>query len=202
MRAMQLDEVGVPLRPVERPLPRPGPGELLIAISACAVCRTDLHVVDGDLHGPLPIIPGHEIVGRVVEVGEGENPFAVGQRVGVPWLGRACGRCRYCREGMENLCDAPLFTGFSRDGGFATHTVADARFCFAIPDVFADVEAAPLLCAGLIGYRAYRMAGDAHRIGLYGFGAAAHLLAQVALWEGKEVHAFTRPGDASAQAFA
>ncbi|HEY1146792.1 MAG TPA: zinc-dependent alcohol dehydrogenase family protein, partial [Allosphingosinicella sp.] len=180
----------------------PGPGELLIAISACAVCRTDLHVVDGDLHGPLPIIPGHEIVGRVIEVGEGENPFAVGQRIGVPWLGRACGRCRYCQEGMENLCDAPLFTGFSRDGGFATHTIADARFCFAIPDVFADVEAAPLLCAGLIGYRAYRMAGDAERLGLYGFGAAAHLLAQVALWEGREVHAFTRPGDASAQAVA
>lgn len=202
MRAMQLDEVGAPLRPVERPLPRPGPGELLIAIAACAVCRTDLHVVDGDLHGPLPIIPGHEIVGRVIEVGEGASPFAVGQRVGVPWLGRACGRCRYCREGMENLCDAPLFTGFSRDGGFATHTVADARFCFAIPDVFGDVEAAPLLCAGLIGYRAYRMAGEAQRIGLYGFGAAAHLLAQVALWEGKEVYAFTRPGDASAQAFA
>lgn len=202
MRAMQLDEVGAPLRPVERPLPRPGPGELLIAIAACAVCRTDLHVVDGDLHGPLPIIPGHEIVGRVIEVGEGASPFTVGQRVGVPWVGRACGRCRYCREGMENLCDAPLFTGFSRDGGFATHTVADARFCFAIPDVFGDVEAAPLLCAGLIGYRAYRMAGEAQRIGLYGFGAAAHLLAQVALWEGKEVYAFTRPGDASAQAFA
>lgn len=202
MRAMQLDAVGAPLRLVERPLPRPGPGELLIAIAACAVCRTDLHVVDGDLRGPLPIIPGHEIVGRVIEVGEGENPFAVGQRVGVPWLGRACGRCRYCRDGMENLCDAPLFTGFSRDGGFATHTVADARFCFAIPDVFGDVEAAPLLCAGLIGYRAYRMAGNAHRIGLYGFGAAAHLLAQVGLWEEKEVHAFTRPGDASAQAFA
>ena len=202
MHAMQLDAVGAPLRLVERPLPRPGPGELLIAIAACAVCRTDLHVVDGDLHGPLPIIPGHEIVGRVVEVGEGASPFPVGQRVGVPWLGRACGRCRYCREGMENLCDAPLFTGFSRDGGFATHTVADARFCFAIPDVFGDVEAAPLLCAGLIGYRAYRMAGDAHRIGLYGFGAAAHLLAQVALWEGREVYAFTRPDDGSAQAFA
>jgi propanol-preferring alcohol dehydrogenase len=203
MRAMQLDEVGAPLRPVERPHPRPGPGELLIAIAACAVCRTDLHIVDGELPVPrLPIVPGHEIVGRVVEVGEGGNPFAVGQRVGVPWLGRACGSCRYCREGMENLCDAPLFTGFSRDGGFATHTVADARFCFAIPDVFEDVAAAPLLCAGLIGYRAYRMAGDAHRIGLYGFGAAAHLLAQVALWEGKEVDAFTRPGDASAQAFA
>lgn len=202
MRAMQLDEVGAPLRLVERAVPRPGPGELLIAIAACAVCRTDLHVVDGDLHGPLPVIPGHEIVGRVIEVGEGGSPFAVGQRVGVPWLGRACGRCRYCREGMENLCDAPLFTGFSRDGGFATHTVADARFCFAIPDVFGDVEAAPLLCAGLIGYRAYRMAGKAQRIGLYGFGAAAHLLAQVALWERKEVYAFTRPGDASAQTFA
>jgi propanol-preferring alcohol dehydrogenase len=202
MRAMQLDEVGAPLRLVERAVPRPGPGELLIAIAACAVCRTDLHVVDGDLHGPLPIIPGHEIVGRVIEVGEGGSLFAVGQRVGVPWLGRACGRCRYCREGMENLCDAPLFTGFSRDGGFATHTVADARFCFAIPDVFGDVEAAPLLCAGLIGHRAYRMAGKAQRLGLYGFGAAAHLLAQVALWERKEVYAFTRPGDASAQTFA
>ncbi len=176
---------------VERPMPTPGPGELLIEVAACGVCRTDLHIVDGDIKGPLPIVPGHEIVGRVVGTGE---------RVGVPWLGRTCGRCPYCVGGRENLCDAPLFTGFTRDGGFATHVVADARYCFPIPDAYNDVEAAPLLCAGLIGWRALKLAGEGEALGFYGFGAAAHILVQVAA--GRRVHAFTRPGDSQAQAFA
>jgi propanol-preferring alcohol dehydrogenase len=193
MHAMQLDRPGAPLRMVERPLPWPGPGELLIEVAACGICRTDLHIADGDLHGPLPIIPGHEIVGRVAGTGE---------RVGVPWLGRTCGHCPYCRGGRENLCDDPLFTGFTRDGGFATHCIVDARFCFPIPDAFGDVEAAPLLCAGLIGWRALKLAGAGEALGLYGFGAAAHILAQVAIHQGRRVHAFTRPGDAEAQAFA
>ena len=190
MRAMQLDRPGDKLRMVERPMPEPGPGELLIEVLACGICRTDLHIVDGDIHGPLPIVPGHEIVGRVVGTGE---------RVGVPWLGRTCGSCPYCRSGRENLCDDPLFTGFTRDGGFASHCVADARYCFPIPDAFGDVEAAPLLCAGLIGWRALKLAGEGEALGLYGFGAAAHILAQIA---GRRVHAFTRPGDEQAQAFA
>lgn len=202
MRAMQLDRPGEPLRLVERPVPDPGPGDLLIEVSACAVCRTDLHIADGDLHGPLPIVPGHEIVGRVAGLGEGVQGFAPGDRVGVPWLGRTCGRCFYCQTGRENLCDDPLFTGFTRDGGFATHTIADARYCFTIPDRFGDAEAAPLLCAGLIGYRALRLAGAGEAIGLYGFGGAAHILAQVATWQGRWVHAFTRPGDTAAQDFA
>ena len=202
MRAMQLDAPGTALRLVERPMPRPGAGELLIEVSACGVCRTDLHVVDGDLKGPLPIIPGHEVAGHVVEAGEGVENIARGDRLGVPWLGHSCGHCFYCRSGAENLCDDPQFTGFTRDGGFASHVVADARFCFALPDIFDDVEAAPLLCAGLIGYRSYRMAGDAPRLGFYGFGAAAHVLAQVALWAGRQVFAFTQPGDAEGQAFA
>ncbi len=202
MRAMQLDRPGAPLRPVDRPVPEPGPGELLVAIAACGVCRTDLHIADGDLNGPLPIVPGHEIVGRVAAVGKGVTEFTIGDRIGVPWLGRSCGCCPYCREGRENLCDAPLFTGFSRDGGFATHAVADARHCFAIPDAFGDVEAAPLLCAGLIGYRALKRAGEGAALGLYGFGAAAHILAQVAIAQGRRVHAFTRPGDRAAQDFA
>ncbi|HYD13278.1 MAG TPA: zinc-dependent alcohol dehydrogenase family protein [Allosphingosinicella sp.] len=193
MRAMQLDRPGAALRLVERPLPVPGPGELLIEVAACGICRTDLHVVDGDIKGPLPIVPGHEIVGRVVGSGE---------RVGVPWLGQTCGQCRWCRSDRENLCDAPEFTGFTRDGGFATHVVADARYCFPIPDAFGDVEAAPLLCAGLIGYRALRLAGAGEALGFYGFGAAAHILAQVAVRQGRRVHAFTRPGDEKAQAFA
>ena len=193
MRAMQLDRPGAPLRMVERPLPVPGPGELLIEVAACGVCRTDLHIVDGDLKGPLPIVPGHEIVGRVA---------GTGARVGVPWLGRTCGHCPYCRTARENLCDDPLFTGFTRDGGFATHIVADARFCFPIPDIFGDVEAAPLLCAGLIGWRSLKLAGAGESLGLYGFGAAAHILAQIAVWQGRRVHAFTRPGDVEAQAFA
>lgn len=202
MRAMQLDAPGRPLRMVVRPVPEPGAGEILVRISACGVCRTDLHVADGDIVGTLPIVPGHEIVGRVEALGIGAVRFRIGDRVGVPWLARTCGHCAYCAEGRENLCDAPIFTGFTRDGGFATHCVADARFCFPIPPGYGDVEAAPLLCAGLIGYRAYRMAGMAERVGLYGFGAAAHILAQLAVWEGRRVHAFTRPGDADGQAFA
>ncbi len=202
MRAMQLDQPGERLRLVERALADPGPGELLIEIAACGVCRTDLHVVDGELRAKLPIVPGHEIVGRVIGIGDRAEGFLVGDRVGVPWLGRTCGHCRFCRSGRENLCDDPSFTGFTLDGGFATHTVADARYCFAIPHGFDDVEAAPLLCAGLIGYRALKRAGDAEVIGLYGFGAAAHIVAQVAIWRGRRVHAFTRGGDTDAQAFA
>ena len=202
MRAMQLDRPGEPLRLVERPIPTPGPGELLIEVAACGVCRTDLHVADGDLRGPLPIVPGHEVVGRVLTLGAGVEGFSAGDRVGVPWLGRTCGLCPYCRAGRENLCDDPLFTGFTRDGGFASHCVADARFCFPIPEAFGDVEAAPLLCAGLIGYRALKLAGGGAVLGVYGFGAAAHILAQVAVRQDRRVHAFTRPGDAAAQAFA
>lgn len=202
MRAMQLDRPGTPLRMVERPLPQPGLHQLRIAVSACGVCRTDLHVVDGDIHGALPIVPGHEIVGRVDEVGPGVTGFAPGDRVGVPWLGHSCGACAYCRAHRENLCDAPLFTGFTRDGGFASHCLADARYCFALPEAFDDLHAAPLLCAGLIGYRAYRMAGEAQVVGLYGFGAAAHILAQIAVWQGKRVFAFTRDGDEASQRFA
>lgn len=202
MHAMQLDAPGAPLHMVERPLPEPGAGEIRIAIAACGVCRTDLHVADGDIHGRLPIVPGHEIVGRVDAIGAGVTGLAPGDRVGVPWLGHSCGICRYCRAGRENLCDAPLFTGFTRDGGFATHCVADARYCFPIPDRFDDVHAAPLLCAGLIGFRAYRLAGEAETIGLYGFGAAAHILAQLAVHQGRRVLAFTRDGDSAAQAFA
>ncbi|WP_084385103.1 zinc-dependent alcohol dehydrogenase family protein [Novosphingobium naphthalenivorans] len=202
MHAMQLDAPGTPLHAVERPLPEPGPGEVRIRVTACGVCRTDLHVADGDIHGHLPIIPGHEIVGRVEALGPGVTDFALGQRVGVPWLGHTCGTCPYCTSARENLCDTPQFTGFTRDGGFATHCLADAHFCFALPDAFDDLHAAPLLCAGLIGYRSYRMAGDAPVLGLYGFGAAAHILAQLAVWQGRKVFAFTREGDTAAQAFA
>ncbi|MBO9601215.1 MAG: zinc-dependent alcohol dehydrogenase family protein [Novosphingobium sp.] len=202
MRAMELDEPGRPLRLVQRELPEPGEGEIRIAVTACGVCRTDLHVADGEIHGILPIIPGHEIVGRVDALGAGVTAFARGDRVGVPWLGRTCGNCRYCLSGRENLCDSPLFTGFTRDGGFASHCIADAAFCFSLPQRMNDADAAPLLCAGLIGYRSYRMAGDAGVIGLYGFGAAAHILAQLAVWEGRKVCAFTREGDAAGQDFA
>ncbi len=202
MRAMEFRAVGEPLSCVERPLPEPGANELLIEVSACAVCRTDLHIVDGDIVGRRPVVPGHEVVGRVIALGAGVTGFALGNRVGVPWLGGTCGTCGYCMKGAENLCDAPAFTGFTRDGGFATHMVADARYCFAIPDIYDDAEAAPLLCAGLIGFRSYRMAGDAHRLGLYGFGAAAHLLAQVAVGDGRRVFAFTKPGDIAGQDFA
>jgi alcohol dehydrogenase, propanol-preferring len=183
--------------------PRPIPGQVAVKVHACGVCRTDLHVIDGELpHARSPIIPGHEIVGTVVSVGEGVTAIAPGDRVGIPWLGSTCGVCRYCRSGQENLCDAPQFTGYTIDGGYAEYAVADSRFCFRLPDGFSDVELAPWLCAGLIGYRALRMAGDVRRLGIYGFGAAAHIIAQLARFEGREVFAFTRPGDAIAQTFA
>jgi alcohol dehydrogenase, propanol-preferring len=202
MRAMVLDRPRTPLRQHEAPVPRPGAGEILVAVAACGVCRTDLHVVDGELPKPkLPIVPGHEIVGRVAAVGDGVSGFAVGERVGVPWLGHTDGTCPYCRAGQENLCDAPLFTGYTRDGGYATHAVADAKYCFPLP-AGDDAETAPLLCAGLIGWRSYRLAGQGSALGLYGFGAAAHILAQVAAWQGRRVYAFTRPGDLAAQQFA
>ncbi len=202
MTAMQIDAPHSPPRAVERPVPRAGAGEVLIAVSACGVCRTDLHVLDGEIPAHYPIVPGHEIVGRILEAGAGVTGFVPGQRVGVPWLGHTCGHCPYCASGHENLCDTPQFTGATRDGGYATHVVADAHFCFALPDRFSDVEAAPLLCAGLIGWRALRLAGNGARIGLYGFGAAAHLLAQVAVWQGREVFAFTKDGDKVGQDFA
>lgn len=206
MTAMVWHGSGQPLRREVRPLPDPGPGELRLRVQACAVCRTDLHLVDGEL--PLaraPVVPGHEIVGRIEALGpglaSGPQGWRLGQRVGVPWLGHTCGHCRYCHEGQENLCDAPVFTGCTRDGGFATHVVADARYVFDLEDLpLDDVHAAPLLCAGLIGFRAYRFAGPGRRLGLYGFGAAAHLLVQLATAQGREVHAFTREGDSAAQA--
>jgi len=203
MRAMVLDKAQTPLVLRERPVPPPGRGELLVTIAACGVCRTDLHVVDGDLTEPkLPIVPGHEIVGRVAAVGAGVAGFDIGERVGVPWLGATCGICPYCRSGRENLCDHPLFTGYTRDGGFATHTIADARYCFPLGEAGDDAEIAPWLCAGLIGWRSYRLAGDGETLGLYGFGAAAHILAQVAQWQGRRIFAFTRSGDMAAQDFA
>jgi propanol-preferring alcohol dehydrogenase len=203
MKAMVLERVGEPLILVERSAPEPGDGEVLVEISACAVCRTDLHVVDGDLPSPKPsVIPGHEIVGRVAALGRGVSTFQIGQRVGIPWLGHTCGHCGYCATQRENLCDEPRFTGYQIDGGFATHTVADARYCFPIPDAYDDAHAAPLLCAGLIGHRALKAAGDAQRLGIYGFGAAAHIVAQIARHQGRRVLAFTRPGDSRAQAFA
>ncbi len=203
MLAMELDRPGVPLVMREREIPKPGPGEVLVAISACGVCRTDLHVVDGELpHPKLPIVPGHEIIGRVAAVGAGVEGFALGERIGVPWLGWTCGVCPYCRTGRENLCDDPLFTGYTRDGGYATYTLADARYCFPLPEGLSDAETAPLLCAGLIGWRCYRFAGDGPALGLYGFGAAAHILAQVATSQGRRVYAFTRAGDRAAQDFA
>lgn len=202
MSAMQLDRPGEPLRPVTRPIPRPGPDQLLIKVAACGVCRTDLHVMDGEVDAHRPIIPGHEIVGRILEIGSQVSGFAIGQRVGVPWLGATCGWCSRCRSGHENLCDQAQFTGATLDGGYATHAVAHAHFCFILPDRFSDTEAAPLLCAGLIGWRALRFAGDSHRLGLYGFGAAAHILAQIAIWQGRNVYAFTRDGDEVGQAFA
>jgi alcohol dehydrogenase, propanol-preferring len=206
MRAMVLEEPRTPLVMRERPTPAPGPGDILIEIGACGVCRTDLHVVDGELPDPkLPIVPGHEIVGRVATFGERVTGFAIGERVGVPWLGFTCGVCSYCRSGRENLCDRPRFTGYMRDGGYATHTLADARYSFPLPERGDDAELAPLLCAGLIGWRSYRMATEGtsvQSLGLYGFGAAAHILAQVAAWRGHRVHAFTRGGDVAAQAFA
>jgi propanol-preferring alcohol dehydrogenase len=203
MRAMVLDRPGQPLVMRERLLPEPRPGEITVAVSACGVCRTDLHVVDGELtHPKLPLVPGHEIVGRVTTVGAGVTGFAAGARVGIPWLGATCGVCAYCRSSRENLCDTPRFTGYTHDGGYATHAVADARYCFALPNGLDDATAAPLLCAGLIGWRSYRMAGPGTALGLYGFGAAAHILCQVAVFQRRRVYAFTRPGDAAAQDFA
>jgi propanol-preferring alcohol dehydrogenase len=203
MRAMVLERAGEPLRPAELPNPRPGPGQVLIAVGACGVCRTDLHVVDGELNRPkLPLVPGHQIVGAVAEAGEGAERFAPGQRVGVPWLGWTCGECRYCLSERENLCDRARFTGYDIDGGYAELAVADERFCFPIPEGYSDEQAAPLLCAGLIGYRALRLLGDAERIGFYGFGAAAHIVCQVAAHQGRRVFAFTREGDTEGQAFA
>jgi propanol-preferring alcohol dehydrogenase len=194
---------GLGLVAEDRPRPEPGKGQVRIAVSVCGVCRTDLHVVDDELPEPaLPIVPGHEIVGRVEKLGPEVEGLALGQRVGVPWLGWTCGRCSACESGRENLCDEARFTGYQIDGGYAEFALADARYCFPIPEIYDDVEAAPLLCAGLIGHRALRMAGEARRLGLYGFGAAAHLIAQVALHEGRQVFAFTRPGDLEAQAFA
>jgi propanol-preferring alcohol dehydrogenase len=200
---MVLERPGRPLVPKDVPKPKPGPGQVSIRVAACGVCRTDLHVVDGDLLRPtLPLIPGHEIVGEAVDVGSGVTAIARGQRVGVPWLGWTCGVCRWCRSERENLCDDARFTGFHIDGGYAEWAVADARYVFPMPARYDDIAAAPLLCAGLIGYRALCAAGDAKRLGLYGFGAAAHILAQVARHQGREVYAFTRPGDVEAQSFA
>ncbi len=203
MKAMVLERVGEPLRLLDLPVPHPGPEEILIKVKACGVCRTDLHVYDGDLtHPKLPLILGHEIVGIIIEIGEGVEGYSIGQRIGVPWLGKTCGSCSYCTSGRENLCDKALFTGYQIDGGYAEYAVAHQHYCFPIPELYQDAEAAPLLCAGLIGYRSYRMAGDSKRVGLYGFGAAAHIIAQVACYQGREVYAFTVPGDSKTQAFA
>lgn len=200
---MRLHSIGSPLVADELPVPAPEYGQLLVKIAACAVCRTDLHIVDGELTEPkLPLVPGHEIVGHVKEIGDGAADFRIGDRVGIPWLGWTCGECEYCSSGRENLCERARFTGYTIDGGYAEFTLADARFAFPIPDPFDDVSAAPLLCAGLIGYRSLRKAGDAKRLGIYGFGAAAHIIAQVARHEGREVFAFTRQGDNEAQEFA
>ena len=203
MQAMVLNKIGAALEWTELPDRNPGPGEIRIKIGACGVCRTDLHVVDGELPNPvLPIIPGHEIVGRVDAIGTGVEGLSIGERVGVPWLGHTCGVCPYCLEQRENLCDHPLFTGFTRDGGFATATIADARFAFPLGEAGSDEALAPLLCAGLIGWRSLVIAGAGKNLGLYGFGAAAHIVAQVAKWQKRSVFAFTRPGDTAAQDFA
>jgi alcohol dehydrogenase, propanol-preferring len=203
MHVQLLTEPKLPLVVTDLPEPRPGPGQLLLAVKACAVCRTDLHILDGELtHPKLPLVPGHEIVGTIVEKGADTERFAIGDRVGVPWLGWTCGVCEYCKSGRENLCDHVRFTGYRIDGGYAEMTIADERYCFAVPASFSDIAAAPLLCAGLIGYRTLRLAGDGARIGIYGFGAAAHIVAQVARYQGRQVFAFTRPGDTAAQDFA
>jgi len=203
MKAMILDAAGRKLRQADMPIPECGPDGILLKVHACGVCRTDLHVVDGELrHSKLPLVPGHEIVGTVLEMGKNVEGFARGERVGVPWLGWTCGQCRYCRSGKENLCDEARFTGYTLDGGYAEYAVADHRYCFSLPERYGDVEAAPLLCAGLIGYRAFAATGDANNIGIYGFGAAAHIITQVAAWQGRKVFAFTKPGDEKAQRFA
>ena len=203
MRAMLLETPRQTLRAVDICVPKPAASQLLVKVAACAVCRTDLHVVDGELPNPkLPLVPGHEIVGTIIEKGRGVQRFKIGERVGIPWLGWTCGECEFCRTGRENLCDRAGFTGYTLDGGYAEFTVADERFCFSIPNAYSDVEAAPLLCAGLIGYRSLAKTGDAKRLGIYGFGAAAHIVAQVAKFQGREIFAFTRRGDLEAQAFA
>jgi alcohol dehydrogenase, propanol-preferring len=203
MKAMVLYTQGEPLRATDLPTRRPGRGEVLLQVKACAVCRTDLHVVDGELRKPkLPLVPGHEIVGVVRAIGEGVERFKAGDRVGVPWVGWTCGECDYCRTGRENLCDQARFTGYTLDGGYAEYTVADQRYCFPIPDSYSDAEAAPLLCAGLIGYRSLAKTGEARRVGIYGFGAAAHIVTQVARFLGREIYAFTRRGDREGQGFA
>jgi propanol-preferring alcohol dehydrogenase len=203
MRAMVLEQIGAPLQLRELPVPEPGPGQVLVKVQACAVCRTDLHVVDGDLREPtLPLVPGHEIIGNIVATGPGVEKFEDGERVGIPWLGWTCGTCSYCRRGKENLCPQARFTGYTLNGGYAEFCLADERYCFPVTGDLSDAEAAPLLCAGLIGYRSLRMAGEAETVGLYGFGAAAHIVAQVARYQGRKVFAFVRPGDSEAKAFA
>ena len=203
MQAMVLNRIGGPLEWTELPQRQPGPGEIRVRVAACGVCRTDLHVLDGDLPDiALPIIPGHEVVGRIDALGAGVQGLRLGERVGLPWLGHTCGHCAFCMGQQENLCDRPLFTGYTRDGGFATSAIADARFAFPLGEQGSDEALAPLLCAGLIGWRALVLAGEGRHLGLYGFGAAAHILAQVAVWQGRTVYAFTRPGDAASQAFA
>jgi propanol-preferring alcohol dehydrogenase len=200
MRAMVLERAKQPLQLREVPKPKPARGQVLVRVATCAVCRTDLHVVDGELPDPkLPLIPGHQIVGRVEEIGDDVEGFSIGDRVGIPWLGWTDGDCIYCRSNRENLCDRARFTGYTIDGGYAEFTVADARYCFHLPDRYNDVEVAPLLCAGLIGYRSYRKTGNARRLGIYGFGNAAHLIAQIALYEGRDLFVFTRPGDKTTQ---
>lgn len=202
-QAMQLDRPGLRLRLVEREMPAIQRDEMLIEVLACGVCRTDLHIFDGEIPAALyPIVPGHEVVGHIMAMGDLVEGFMVGDRVGVPWLGHSCGACQYCLTGQENLCDRPEFTGCTRDGGYADHIIANAQYCFPIPSRFSNAEAAPLLCAGLIGWRALRMAGEANKIGFYGFGAAAHILTQIAIWQGREVYAFTRTGDKASQDFA
>jgi propanol-preferring alcohol dehydrogenase len=203
MRAMVLEVPKSPLRQVELPLPECGADDILLKVCACGVCRTDLHILDGELANPkLPLILGHEIIGTVAAKGERVERFDIGQRLGVPWLGHTCGHCRYCISGRENLCDDARFTGYTLNGGYAEYAVANQHYCFALPEGYTDAEAAPLLCAGLIGYRALLAAGDAERIGIYGFGAAAHIIAQLARWQGRRVFAFTRPGDLAGQRFA
>ena len=203
MRAMVLEKANTPLRLQEVPDPTPGPGQVLVKVAACGVCRTDLHIIDGELGDPkLPIIPGHEIVGRVEAIGSDVTVIRVGDRVGIPWLGHTCGQCPYCGTGHENLCDEPRFTGYQIDGGYAEYAVAEAAYCFPLPESYSNTAAAPLLCAGLIGFRSLRMSGEATRLGIYGFGAAAHIVAQVAQFEGRSVYAFTRTGDTEAQTFA
>jgi alcohol dehydrogenase, propanol-preferring len=203
MLAMIVDRPGKSLRKAAVPTPHPGPGQVLIRVHACAVCRTDLHIIDGELTQPkLPLIPGHEVIGTVVDLGNGTGHYKIGARIGVPWLGWTCGTCAYCNNGQENLCDDARFTGYTLDGGYAEYMVANERFCFPIPDFYSDAEAAPLLCAGLIGYRSLVKAGNGKRLGIYGFGAAAHIVAQVAKYQQREIYAFTRPGDEEAQRFA